>query len=206
LGNTLGTTTKSNTLYPPNKKKSEPRILSPLGAHWLISLATSYFFYHFWPRLTTGPQIWGHNNVITYIVIITPLFYHNSTMNWQYFHLILGFSIKSGKHGTKSLSLVRNRVRFQKKKPAKKYTLAFNGRSNSEMHHFLCQTEFHPVLTPSFSFFLSASIAATYIFHCSYMYNYYNYLKPCALNTEFQHFIPRFNITSLFCRPHSKRG
>jgi len=140
-----------------------------IWAPWLhigsSSLATSYFFYHFWPRLTTGPQIWGHNNVITYIVIITPLFYHNSTMNWQYFHLILGFSIKSGKHGTKSLSLVRNRVRFQKKKPAKKYTLlAFNGRSNSEMHHFLCQTEFHPVLTPSFSFFLSASIAATYIF------------------------------------------
>jgi hypothetical protein len=25
------------------------------------------------------------------------------------------------------------------------------------------------------------------------MYNYYNYLEPCALHAEFQHFIPRFN-------------
>jgi hypothetical protein len=23
------------------------------------------------------------------------------------------------------------------------------------------------------------------------MYNYYNYLEPCALNAEFQHFIPK---------------
>ncbi len=30
-------------------------------------------------------------------------------------------------------------------------------------------------------------------FHCSYLYNYYNYFEPCALNSEFQHFIPRFN-------------
>jgi hypothetical protein len=38
------------------------------------------------------------------------------------------------------------------------------------------------------------------------MYNYYNYLEPCALNAEFQHFTPKFNKTSLFCGPHSKRG
>jgi hypothetical protein len=39
------------------------------------------------------------------------------------------------------------------------------------------------------------------------MYNYYyNYIKPCALNAEFEHFIPRFNTTSLLCRPYSKRG
>jgi hypothetical protein len=38
------------------------------------------------------------------------------------------------------------------------------------------------------------------------MYNYYNYLEPCALNAEFQHFMPRFNKTSLLCGPHSKRG
>jgi hypothetical protein len=43
-------------------------------------------------------------------------------------------------------------------------------------------------------------------FHCSYMYNCYNYLEPCALNAEFQHFIPRFNKTSLLCGPRSKRG
>ncbi len=30
------------------------------------------------------------------------------------------------------------------------------------------------------------------------MYNYYNYLEPCALNAETQHFIPRFNQTSLY--------
>jgi hypothetical protein len=38
------------------------------------------------------------------------------------------------------------------------------------------------------------------------MYNYYNYLKPCALNVEFQHFIPKFNKTSLLYETHSKRG
>jgi len=48
-------------------------------------------------------------------------------------------------------------------KNLQKLTLAFNWGSNSEMHHFLCQTEFHPVLT-RLSFFLSASTAATYIF------------------------------------------
>jgi hypothetical protein len=42
-------------------------------------------------------------------------------------------------------------------------------------------------------------------FHCSYVYNYYNYLEPCALNAEFQHIIPRFNKTSLLCGPPSKR-
>ncbi len=74
---------------------------------------------------------------------------------------ILELSIKSGKHGTRTLSLVQNRVRFQK--ILEKSTLAFNGPPNSEMHQFLCQTEFHPVLT-RLSFFLSASTAATYIF------------------------------------------
>jgi hypothetical protein len=38
------------------------------------------------------------------------------------------------------------------------------------------------------------------------MYNYYNYLEPCALNAEFQHFIPKFNKTSFLCGPHSKGG
>jgi hypothetical protein len=28
-------------------------------------------------------------------------------------------------------------------------------------------------------------------FHCSHQYNYYHYLESCALNAEFQHFIPR---------------
>jgi hypothetical protein len=38
------------------------------------------------------------------------------------------------------------------------------------------------------------------------MYNYYNYLEPCALNADFQHFIPRWYKTSLLCGPHPKRG
>ncbi len=42
--------------------------------------------------------------------------------------------------------------------------------------------------------------------HFSYTYNLYSYLEPCALNAEFQHFIPRFNKTSLLCGHHSKRG
>ncbi len=53
---------------------------------------------------------------------------------------------------------------------------------------------------------MSASTAATYIFTCFYMYNYYNYLEPCALDAQVQHFIPKFNKTSLLCGPHSKEG
>jgi hypothetical protein len=33
----------------------------------------------------------------------------------------------------------------------------------------------------------------------SLLHNYYIYLEPCAFNVEFQHFIPRFNKTSLLC-------
>jgi hypothetical protein len=89
--------------------------------------------------------------------------------------------VKSGKYGTSTLSLVQNQVRFWK--TSKKSTLTFNGGSNWKMHHFLCQTEFYPVLTPSFLF--PERLRCYYIyFHCSYMYNYYNYLEPCALNAE----------------------
>ncbi len=59
---------------------------------------------------------------------------------------------------------------------------------------------------PLFPFFLSTSTAATYIFTVPTCTTFYNYLEPCALNAEFRHFIPRFNKTSLLCRPHSKRG
>jgi hypothetical protein len=31
-------------------------------------------------------------------------------------------------------------------------------------------------------------------------------LKPCALNAEFQHFIPRFNKISILCGYRWKRG
>jgi hypothetical protein len=65
------------------------------------------------------------------------------------------------------------------------------------MHHFLCQTEFHPVLIPYFHF--PERLHCCYIyFHYSYMYNHYNYLEPCASNAEFHDFIPRFNKTSYF--------
>ncbi len=70
-----------------------------------------------------------------------------------------------------------------------------------------------------FSFFLNASISATYIFTAptctttlitlkpcalnaeiySYLYNYYNYFDLCALNAETQHFVVRFNKFSLLC-------
>ncbi len=61
------------------------------------------------------------------------------------------------------------------------------GGSNSEMQHFFCQTEFHPVLNKSFLF--PERLHCCYIyFHCSHLYNYYNYLKPCALHAEFQLF------------------
>jgi hypothetical protein len=38
------------------------------------------------------------------------------------------------------------------------------------------------------------------------MYNYYNYFEPCALIAEFQHFIPRFNKTSLLLLTSLKEG
>jgi hypothetical protein len=62
----------------------------------------------------------------------------------------------------------------------KQSTLAFSrGVSNSQMHHFFCQTEFHHFIPK---------------------------LKPCALNAEFQHFTPRLSKTSILCGPCSKRG
>jgi hypothetical protein len=38
------------------------------------------------------------------------------------------------------------------------------------------------------------------------MNNYYNYLEPCALNAEFQHFIPRFNKNFLTLQTSLKEG
>jgi hypothetical protein len=40
------------------------------------------------------------------------------------------------------------------------------------------------------------------------MYNYYYIIisNLCALNAQFQHFIPRFDKTSLLCRPLTQRG
>jgi hypothetical protein len=94
-------------------------------------------------------------------------------------------------------------------KPVKKKTLPSKGKRVKLRNapFFWCQSEFfHLVLMPSFPFSWAPPPVATYYFHCSYMYNYYNHLEPLALlNAEFQHFIPRFNKTSLLCGPHSKR-
>jgi hypothetical protein len=116
----------------------------------------------------------------------------------------LEFSVNSGKHSTRTLSLVQNRVSFLKKKqPAKKSTLAFEGGLKLRNAPFLVLNWASSSFDPLFPERLHCS----YIhFHCTYLYNYYNYLEPCALNAEFQQFIPRFNKTSSLCGPHSKRG
>jgi hypothetical protein len=76
------------------------------------------------------------------------------------------FSIKSGQHGIIGmLNLVQNWVRFNQKKPAEKKYISLQQRAGGKGFKlrnallFLCQTEFHPVLIPSFPFSLSASIA-----------------------------------------------
>jgi hypothetical protein len=84
----------------------------------------------------------------------------------------LEFSVKSGKHGTRTLSLLQNRVRF--KRHAKKYiSLQWGWGGQTERCTTFCaklQTEFHPVLTPSFRF--PRRLHSCYIyFHCSHMYN-----------------------------------
>jgi len=90
--------------------------------------------------------------------------------------------------------------------PCKKY-ISLQGRGETQKctNFFVVKTEFHPVLTSSFLFpeRLHSCCCCIY-FHCSYLYNYYNYLEPCELDAEFQHFIPRFNETSLLWGPHSK--
>ncbi len=53
------------------------------------------------------------------------------------------------------------------------------------------------------SCFLSASIAATYIFSAPSCTTTIITLEPCALNAKFQHFILRFNKISLLCKYHS---
>ncbi len=75
---------------------------------------------------------------------------------------IIEFSIKSGKHSTRTLSLVQIRVRFFK--TWKRSTLAFNKGWNSEMHHFFGGKLSFILFWPPLSLFLSASTAATYIF------------------------------------------
>jgi hypothetical protein len=88
---------------------------------------------------------------------------------------IIEFTVKSRQHGTSSMSLVQNRVRL--KKHLQKSTLAFNRVSNSDMHHFLCQTEFDPVLTLSFLFYERFQLLL--------------HIFSLLLHVQPQHFIPR---------------
>jgi hypothetical protein len=56
------------------------------------------------------------------------------------------------------------------------------------------------------SLFLGASTAATYIFTAFICRTIIIVLEPCALNAEFQHFIPRFNKNFLTLRIPLKEG
>jgi hypothetical protein len=61
--------------------------------------------------------------------------------------------------------------------------------------------------TLSFLFFVSAStLAAAYIFTAPTCKATMIGVEPCALNAEFQHFIPRFNKISLLYGSPLKEG
>jgi hypothetical protein len=84
----------------------------------------------------------------------------------------LEFSVKSRKHSTRTLSLIQNQVRFNKNLQTS--TLAFNRGLNCT--------------------------AATYIFTAPTCTTIIITSTLCIKCWEFQHFIPRFNKTSLLCR------
>jgi hypothetical protein len=67
---------------------------------------------------------------------------------------------------------------------------------------FLWWTEFHPV----FPLFFSASIVAAYIFTAPTCKATIISVEHCALNADFQHFIPRFNKISLIYGYPWKKG
>ncbi len=92
------------------------------------------------------------------------------------------FSVNSGKHSTRTLSLVQNQVKF--KKNLQTNTLAFNagggegGALKLRRAPFLCaKLIFILFWHPPLSFFLSASTAAP---TCTT--TIITYLQPCALN------------------------
>jgi len=119
-------------------------------------------------------------------------------------NVIIEKSVKSGKHRTRTLSLVQNRMRC-KKKNLRKIRLALRGGGETQKCTIFVPNWVSSGFDPLFPF--PERLHGCYIyFHCSYMCNFYNYLEPCALNAEFEHFIPRFNKTSFLCRSHSKRG
>jgi hypothetical protein len=95
-------------------------------------------------------------------------------------------------------------VRF-KKKPAKNYISLQLGVKLRNAPLFVpnwVSTCFDPV----FPFSWAPPLMLHIYFHCSYIYNSYNYLEPCTLNAEFQHFIPRFNKNYLTLQTSLKEG
>ncbi len=122
------------------------------------------------------------------------------------------FSVNSAKHSTRTLSLVQNRVKFLKNLQNKYISIqrrGWGGERGVETQKctiVLVLNSFSSCFDPLFPFFLSASTAATNSFTApTCTTTIITYLEPCALNAEFQHFIPRFNKISLLCGPHSKR-
>ncbi len=84
----------------------------------------------------------------------------------------------------------------------KNTTLQFNTQGGCETQktiNFVINCV-HLLFITALSFCLSISTAATYIFHCSYMYCYYNYSRTlctkCWVSTH------RFNKISLHCGYH----
>jgi len=61
-------------------------------------------------------------------------------------------------------------------------------------------------VSPCLSFFFSASTVAAYIFTAPTCKAAIISLEPCALNADFQHFIPRFNKTFLLYGYSPKKG
>ncbi len=114
---------------------------------------------------------------------------------------IIEFPLKSGKHSTWTLSLFQNRVRLWKKNILSLQT----GGQTQKCTTFCAKLSFN-MFWNRLSFFPERLHWCYIYFHCPYIYNYYNYHEPCALNAEFQHFIPRFNKTSFLLQTSVKEG
>jgi hypothetical protein len=95
--------------------------------------------------------------------------------------LLLEFSVKSGKTQHQNPEFVPKKLGEIRAKPAKKYFSIQEGRGGDvklRKAPFLVyfKPQFHPVLIPSF---LSPELLQRcyMYFHCSYLYNYYNYSR-----------------------------
>jgi hypothetical protein len=90
------------------------------------------------------------------------------------------------------------------KENQQKNTFTFNKGSNLKNVPFFVPNK----ISSSFDLVFLFSQASPQLLHKFSLFLHVQllyYLKPCALNAEFQHFIPIFNKTYLLCEPHSKR-